>query len=305
MTNFAKGFTDPGVSKLARAVVKDDVAKVNKLLAQGADSAGTGLCGWNVLMLALAARKRKAFRALLDAGVDTSHRDEDGATILHMAARIDDPWYLRTLLEYPVDVNVTDPRDGATPLHETRGNYEQFRMLLAAGADPNIPGPLGGTALHEAAADMLYQQVLELLEAGADPVRLDASGRSFQSYLQRVDPLDQGPEMRNQRAAITAWLRNHDIQIEPLPEHVVRQRANGFPHRAVGHIGDGAGGWIPAFTLDASEFDDVIEFGRAIESALAELQQLGVPAKVVQMRYPPGHPVFSLPSWQQFRSSRD
>ncbi|WP_194832259.1 ankyrin repeat domain-containing protein [Nocardia sp. XZ_19_369] len=289
------------MSKLAKAVVKDDVAKVNKLLADGADLGGVGVCGWNVLMLALAARKRKAFRALLDAGADTAHRDEDGATVLHMAARIEDSWYLQTLLEYPVDVNAIDPSSGATPLIAARGNYEQFRMLLAAGADPNIPDLSGGTALHHAAELARYQQVLDLLDAGADPNRTDESDETFQGYLHRPDPLDQGTELRNQRAQITSWLREHGIAIEPLPEHVARARASAARHRAVGHIGDSAGGWTPAFTIDPSEFDDVIEFGKAIESALNELQYRHIPAKVVQRRYPAGDPVFSLPSWEQYR----
>ncbi|MEU7215743.1 ankyrin repeat domain-containing protein [Nocardia iowensis] len=283
-------------------MVKDDVGKVNKLLAKGADLRGVGICGWNVLMLALAARKRKAFRALLDAGVDTTHRDEDGATVLHIAARIEDAWYMQTLLEYPVDVNAIDPSSGATPLVAARGNYEQFQMLLAAGADPNIPDLSGGTALHHAAELARYQQVLDLLNAGADPNRADESGRTFQGYLHRPDPLDQGTEMRTKRAQITAWLRDHGIPIEQVPEHIARARAAGARHRAVGHVGDGAGGWTPAFTIDSSEFDDFIEFGKAIESALNELQQHNIPAKVVQRRYPAGDPIFSLPSWEEYRS---
>lgn len=304
MADFARGFTGPGVSRLARVVVENDVVKVTQLLAEGADLAGVGTCGWNVLMLALAARKREVFRALLEAGADTAHQDEDGATILHLAARIEDPWYMRTLLEYPVDVDVTDTDDGVTPLIASRRNYEQFRMLLAAGADPDLPDLDGDTALHHAAVLRLYPQILDLLAAGADPTRTNDDGDTFQDYLNSVDPLDLGPEMRNQRAQIAAWLGEHGISVEPLSEEVVRGRAVSSEHRAVGHIGDGAGGWVPAFTLDASEFADVIEFGKAIESVLEELQQLGVPAKVVQMRYPAGDPVFSLPSWQEFRGSR-
>ncbi|WP_378734670.1 ankyrin repeat domain-containing protein [Nocardia brasiliensis] len=302
MSNFAEGFTDPGVSKLAAAVVEDNVEKVNELLAKGADLSGVGICGWNVLMLALAARKRKAFRALLDAGADTTHRDEDGATVLHFAARIDDPWYMQTLLEYPVHVNVTDLDDGVTPLIATRRNYEQFQMLLAAGADPNIPDLSGDTALHHAAMLMLYRQILDLLEAGADPTSTNGDGDTFQDYLNSIDPLDQGPEMREERAQITAWLQEHSIPVEPLPEEVVQERSSGARHRAVGHIGDGAGGWTPAFTIDSSEFGDVIEFGKAIDTALNELQQHNIPAKVVQRRYPADDPIFSLPSWEEYRS---
>ncbi|MFE6863645.1 ankyrin repeat domain-containing protein [Nocardia sp. NPDC057668] len=304
MRDFSEGFTAPGVAQLAKAVVKDDARKVNLLLAKGATLDGVGIEGLNVsvLMLALIARRRKAFRALLEAGADTRHHDDDGATVLHYAARIEDPWYLRTLLEYPVDVNIADSKAGTSPLIDAESD-EQFRMLIAAGADPNTRGRWGGAALHDAAQRLCYEQVLDLLEAGADPLCLDESGRSFQYYLEQVDPLDQGIAYREIRARITAWLREHGFDIEPLPEVFAILRARANRYRAVGYIGDGAGGWVSAFTIDPAEFADVLTFGSMVESALEELQRHGVPAKVVQMRYGTGDPVFELPSWAEFRTS--
>ena len=44
--------------------------------------------------------------------------------------------------------------DGDTPLHVAcrQGAVEHVMILLAAGADVNLPGDLGNTALHEAAS---------------------------------------------------------------------------------------------------------------------------------------------------------
>ncbi|MFF3221738.1 hypothetical protein ACFYV7_02985 [Nocardia suismassiliense] len=46
MNDCAKGFTDPGVSNLAKAVVENDAASVNKLLANGAALGRVGSYGW-------------------------------------------------------------------------------------------------------------------------------------------------------------------------------------------------------------------------------------------------------------------
>jgi|GEM_PF-6311377 len=58
------------------------------------------------------------------------------------------------------------------------GESEQLKQVLDAGADPNEPSALFGTALHAAADQGRLEAVRLLLERDADPARLNAQGQS-------------------------------------------------------------------------------------------------------------------------------
>ena len=62
------------------------------------------------------------------------------------------------------------------------GNVLVVRELLAAGADPNIPGIYGMTALLYAAMDGDVRVIRELLAWGANPTLADDRGRTPLHY---------------------------------------------------------------------------------------------------------------------------
>jgi hypothetical protein len=61
---------------------------------------------------------------------------------------------------------------GETPLHifAIRGDLEACRTLLEAGADVDLPGEHGFTALHEAVSQGHAEVVALLLEYGSNPI---------------------------------------------------------------------------------------------------------------------------------------
>ncbi|KAM0857323.1 hypothetical protein ACQ4PT_048518 [Festuca glaucescens] len=115
----------------------------------------------------------QAMRYLLDRGADPAIADERGSTPLHNAALQGHYEAVRLLLSKGVPVDPVDHR--GTPLHLAASNdhVEVVKVLLEhsadAGADVNAPGYPAPTPLMQAVNDGLTDFVKLLLEAGADP----------------------------------------------------------------------------------------------------------------------------------------
>ncbi|MFD8212067.1 ankyrin repeat domain-containing protein [Streptomyces sp. NPDC059695] len=142
---------------LLRAALRDHVPAARELLAAGADPNArddrddspwlvTGVTGGVAMM-----------RALLPAGPDLRLTNRYGGTALIPAAERGHVPYVRAVLrETAIDVDHVN-RLGWTALLEAvilgsgaRAHQDVVALLLAAGADPEIPDPHGRTALHHA-----------------------------------------------------------------------------------------------------------------------------------------------------------
>lgn len=85
---------------------------------------------------------------LLAAGAQVNARSLDGATPLHVAARMNrNPAVIAQLVEGGADLNARD-RDGNTPLHASRDNRGSAvpLLLLELGADPSLVNDSGHVA---------------------------------------------------------------------------------------------------------------------------------------------------------------
>ncbi|MFJ3766834.1 ankyrin repeat domain-containing protein [Streptomyces sp. NPDC090082] len=142
---------------LLRAALRDHVPAARALLDAGADPNArddrsdspwlvTGVTGSVAMM-----------RALLTAGPDLRLTNRYGGTALIPAAERGHVPYVRAVLrETAIDVDHVN-RLGWTALLEAvilgsgaRAHQEVVALLLAAGADPELPDPHGRTALHHA-----------------------------------------------------------------------------------------------------------------------------------------------------------
>ncbi|XP_014679678.1 PREDICTED: putative ankyrin repeat protein RF_0381 [Priapulus caudatus] len=92
-------------------------------------------------------------------------------TSLYCAAYSGQLDLVRLLLEAGADPNVTETENGKTPLMEAawEGKEAVVQMLLSHGADANAANSYGETSLHHAARSGQLDIVRLLLEAGADP----------------------------------------------------------------------------------------------------------------------------------------
>jgi uncharacterized protein len=101
-------------------------------------------------------QQRRSLIAALKTGAGIDAGDKNGVTALHHAVRFRNPLAVKTLIEQGADVNRACTRSGSTPLHravtqtgapssagKAREALEIVRLLLAAGADPDIANKTG------------------------------------------------------------------------------------------------------------------------------------------------------------------
>jgi len=79
----------------------------------------------------------EALRELLKLGVDINTADAKKNTALHHATRMANLSLMHFLIENGADLNALNDRS-STPLHLTEKNIDTIRILLEAGADPNL-----------------------------------------------------------------------------------------------------------------------------------------------------------------------
>ena len=204
-------FPDTTAAALAEAAAEGDTERVRRLIAAGADPNSRGRDGVTVSQWALMNKSLKGLAALLEGGADPSLADSSGETVVHYAAKTNVPVYLEILLKHGADANTPNGVTRATPLVPAlmAQREENFRMLLAAGADPNAPDRMGDTPLHVAAKINAFARALDLLKAGADPRATNQRGTTFQKYLDMTPTNLLHDEARRQREAVHAWVREH------------------------------------------------------------------------------------------------
>lgn len=139
--------------------------------------------GYTPLMFAARNGDLPMTRLLLGAGAGTEHRDLNGERALEWATsayylhgRADVQGTVRLLLQAGSPADSDDDRLGISPLmHASQygGDAELVRLLLDAGADPDRIDAFGATALHRAAMRDGPAMAM-LLAAGARP---DVAGR--------------------------------------------------------------------------------------------------------------------------------
>jgi ankyrin repeat protein len=109
--------------------------------------------GETILHLAATAGSVSLTQWALDAGANISSATVGGETALHRAAMHSSESVTRLLLSAKANVRATNV-DGESPLHyaASAGSDEVTRLLLDAGADVNATSIKGDTALHRASA---------------------------------------------------------------------------------------------------------------------------------------------------------
>ena len=157
------------------------------------------------------------------AATDVNARQTDGSTALLWAVYKGDADQVRTLLKAGADASIAN-EFGATPLSEAArtGNTQILAMLLKAGADPKAVNQEGETALHEVARTGNIESARLLLKAGA---HVDAREKWGQQTPLHWAASQNQPEMIrflvshgadvDARAAVRDWQRRVTAEGRP------------------------------------------------------------------------------------------
>ena len=201
-------------SELYQAVLVQDVGEINKLIAAGANpnhlENGRPLLGWaaqngnvevvkalidakgdvNVadvgightpLMRAIETQQSAIVQVLLKAGANPNAKASDGETCLEMAVQSRKPEIVSALVAAGVDVKYVSPEGDSAALAAAQngmeGSVEIIRILGKAKSNMDASNA-AYTPLSYAVEQGNVELVKALLESGANPNALTASGRA-------------------------------------------------------------------------------------------------------------------------------
>jgi len=167
---------------MVAAILKNDAAAINALVARGADINGSDKKGNSFLLIAATdPREHRALETLLAAGADANRPSVNGRLPLHAVLRMKDdrlmPVALEALLRAKADPNRVERRDGLPALTPFQVALEQNRhdrvldLLLKNGADPTLGEDAAAkivAPLHALAHTGRYAVLEAAYRAGAD-----------------------------------------------------------------------------------------------------------------------------------------
>ncbi|MDE0451525.1 MAG: ankyrin repeat domain-containing protein [Gammaproteobacteria bacterium] len=184
-------FTTPETVTAARAIRRGDARSLERMIAGGLDVNAQGREGMDLLKWSMGRFCLKCFETLLESGADIERPPAGEYTgkieqlflmpVMHLAAHLNDPAYLASLLRHGGNPNALNVYGARTIIHEAimLSRIENVRLLVEAGADINAPRDISlETPLHEAVAVKEYEIAHYLLEQGADPMLENAWGNS-------------------------------------------------------------------------------------------------------------------------------
>ncbi|KAI4454288.1 molting protein mlt-4 [Holotrichia oblita] len=168
---------EKGLTPLIRAIERNDVVMVRKLLEYGAHVDKTDDAGVSPLSYAIKMKNKDIIDVILQSGANINHKSPDHSTLLHVAVETEEIQAVKELLRHGVEVNCVNDA-GFTPLcAAVKTEYvDIINMLLTNQADANLVGNDGVAPLIIAIEKNNIGIIQLLLVHDADPNLIDECG---------------------------------------------------------------------------------------------------------------------------------
>ena len=129
---------------------------------------------------------------LLEEGAEITSKKKYGDMGIHLSAYGGHNPVIKTFLDKGIDVDIKGGRFQWTALINAAnyGHLTSLKLLLDAGADPDLIAQDGYTALSRASINNYPEIVSELLRRGADETIEDKTGRSAKQWAEKRDHQD-------------------------------------------------------------------------------------------------------------------
>jgi uncharacterized protein len=204
--NFFEGRAE---QDLANAIAKGDESRIAYLQSLGTSVAAQGKEGMTFIYWAVLNRSKHGLMYLLSHGANPNVTFDpkgtrfagfpdilEGSSPISVAAKLEDPWFLRQLAEHGGDINLVNPISGQSPLMEALASNrrENVHYLVSRGAELDTVDNIGFTPLAAAIGNQKFDIAYELLVAGADPtIPIARNGATILAIL-RHTPIPDPPQ---------------------------------------------------------------------------------------------------------------
>lgn len=172
-------FSNPTQAAFVAAIGRGEVERAQRLLSEGATVDAVGSEGMTALYWTIIKQNPAGFRFLLENGANPgtvtrwadAHGAEQWASVLELAAMLEDSRYLRALLDAGADPNQIVNASQQTAIYHAilHRRYVNLTLLIKKGADINHRSKSSKTPIAYAVGMRAYAAALLLLRAGADP----------------------------------------------------------------------------------------------------------------------------------------
>jgi ankyrin repeat protein len=202
--------------KLIRAIQAGDNETANRVLTDGQfDFTASDHFGRTALLQCMASNNKAIYVELLERRANPNLCNSRGICVINEAAAAADSIWLAEALAHGGDPNAPNTGNryypNSTPIFYAidARRIENAKLLIKAGADVNHIDGHGEILLRHAFLGGRTETVIDLLEAGADPLKKDGIGKTFvdliRQYDEKIERTEEGKaEVRKVRAILIA-----------------------------------------------------------------------------------------------------
>ena len=200
--------------RLVQSIRQGTPAMAQTLIDDGADVNARDSTGLTALCVAIEANDKDTYRRLIAKGANLNLCDSVGTSAMHLAAEHEDIFWLEEALKHggkhsqPNTGNSVYPNE--TPIFYAiyKKRRENALALMAAGADLNHVDGNNNTVLYVCMGSGMYDVVMKMIEAGANPVppkpafSIFENGRFSKGYEKSI----RDPDRQQQYLELKAML---------------------------------------------------------------------------------------------------